>query len=108
MSATGEKHHDDATTDVVAKPGTPGSDTSSDHAALDPVAERKLLRKLDLTIFPVFFVVYVMAFLDRINISNAAIMGLKKELHLDVGSRFNVALFVSSPSLPSTDMLFKY
>ncbi|KAK0620765.1 major facilitator superfamily domain-containing protein [Immersiella caudata] len=34
-----------------------------------------------------------MAFLDRINISNAAIQGMTAELQLDVGNRFNVALF---------------
>lgn len=36
-------------------------------------AERRLVMKLDLIIFPVFFVVYIIAFLDCINISNAAI-----------------------------------
>ncbi|AEO69930.1 uncharacterized protein THITE_2069428 [Thermothielavioides terrestris NRRL 8126] len=34
-----------------------------------------------------------MAFLDRINISNASIQGMTAELHLDEGNRFNVALF---------------
>lgn len=92
MSATEEKQlADEATTDLQ-KPGSPSSDTS-DAAPIDPDAERRLLRKLDLTIFPVFFVVYMMAFLDRINISNASIQGLTAELHLDEGNRFNVALF---------------
>jgi hypothetical protein len=92
MSSTDEKQHaDEATTDVL-KPGSPGSETS--EAPIDPEAERKLLLKLDLIIFPVFFLVYMMAFLDRINISNASIQGLTKELQLDVDNRFNVALFV--------------
>jgi len=88
----------------------PGSDnassTSDDGLPIDPKAERKLLMKLDFMIWPVFFVIYMMAFLDRINISNAAIQGLTAELHLDVDNRFNVALFVRSfparppPSLP--------
>lgn len=60
---------------------------------LDAAAERRLVRKLDLIIFPVFFIIYTMAFLDRINISNAAIQGLTAELRLDVGSRFSIALF---------------
>ena len=61
---------------------------------VDPKAEGRLVMKLDLIIFPVFFTIYMMAFLDRINISNASIQGMTRELHLDEGSRFNVALFV--------------
>jgi hypothetical protein len=99
MSSADEKQHaDEATTDVL-KPGSPASETSD--APIDPEAERKLLMKLDLIIFPVFFVVYMMAFLDRINISNASIQGLTKELQLDVDNRFNVALFVCCPTAPS-------
>jgi hypothetical protein len=74
-------------------PKSPSLDTTSSDAT-DPQAERKLLLKLDLMLWPVFFVIYMMAFLDRINISNAAIQGLTAELHLDEGNRFNVALFV--------------
>jgi len=92
MSHADEKHHAEEATTDVAKPGSPSSEASDEP--IDPEAERKLLRKLDLIIFPVFFVVYMMAFLDRINISNASIQGLTKELHLDEGNRFNVALFV--------------
>ncbi|AEO57794.1 hypothetical protein MYCTH_2304423 [Thermothelomyces thermophilus ATCC 42464] len=81
---------------VVAK-DSPAESASScaetSPAPIDPKAERRLLMKLDLIIFPVFFIIYLMAFLDRINISNAAIQGLTQELHLDVGSRFNVVLF---------------
>ncbi|KAK4125794.1 MFS general substrate transporter [Parathielavia appendiculata] len=92
MSSADEKQRVDAATADVLKPGSPSSDTSDD-APIDPLAERRLLRKLDLIIFPVFFVVYMMAFLDRINISNASIQGLTSELKLDQGNRFNVALF---------------
>ncbi|KAJ6441384.1 putative transporter C11D3.18C [Purpureocillium lavendulum] len=59
---------------------------------IDPKAERRLVAKLDLVIVPVFFLIYLMAFLDRINIGNAAIMGLTQELDLDQGNRFNIAL----------------
>jgi hypothetical protein len=78
---------------------SPSSDTSD--APIDPKAERRLLLKLDLFLFPVFFVIYTMAFLDRINISNASIQGMTAELHLDEGNRFNVALFVCAPSPPN-------
>jgi hypothetical protein len=107
MSVADEKQHIDhdagAATDLVARPGSesPCSDDElNDAAPIDPQAERRLVRKLDLVIFPVFFVVYMMAFLDRINISNANIQGMSAELHLDEGNRFNVALFVCLPSLP--------
>lgn len=63
--------------------------------AADSAAERRLVRKLDLIIFPIFFILYMMSFLDRINISNAKIQGMNEELNL-TGHRFNVALFVSS------------
>lgn len=85
------------------------SGTSTDHrssssatfnAPVNPKAEAGLVMKLDLIIFPVFFTIYMMAFLDRINISNASIQGMTQELHLDEGSRFNVALFVCYPSFP--------
>jgi len=95
-----------ATTNPPPPPKSPpGSDNASsasdDGLPIDPKAERKLLMKLDFMIWPVFFVIYMMAFLDRINISNAAIQGLTAELHLDVDNRFNVALFVRSfPARP--------
>lgn len=70
------------------------ANASDSGKPIDHRAERKLLLKLDLMLWPVFFVIYMMAFLDRINISNAAIQGMTTELHLDQGNRFNVALFV--------------
>lgn len=91
MSSLEEKPHGDAGE-------SPRSDTPD--APIDPKAERRLVMKLDLIIFPVFFLIYMMAFLDRINISNASIQGLTSELHLDVGNRFNVALFVCRLPLP--------
>jgi hypothetical protein len=61
---------------------------------IDPKAERKLLMKLDLYIYPPLFIIYMMSFLDRINISNARIQGMTEEINLS-GNRFNIALFVS-------------
>jgi hypothetical protein len=97
MSSLGEKQHDaDAGAADVSPPQSPCSDTP-----IDPKAERRLVMKLDFTIFPVFFIIYMMAFLDRINISNAAIQGLTQELDLGRDSRFNVALFVCCLPPPS-------
>lgn len=78
-------------------PRTAGADAMKpDDEPIDPKAERKLLWKLDLVIYPIFFVIYMMSFLDRINISNAKIQGMDKDLGLNEGNRFAVALFVST------------
>lgn len=37
-------------------------------ASIDPVAEKKLLRKCDLYVLPPLFVLFLLAFLDRTNI----------------------------------------
>lgn len=69
------------------------SDSDDAKPEIDPAAERKLLLKLDLIIYPVFIVMYMLSFLDRISISNARIQGMVPDLDL-VGNRFNIALFV--------------
>jgi len=56
-------------------------------------AERRLVWKCDLHILPVLFVMYTFAFLDRINIGNAKIQGLMKDLHMD-GHQYNIALLI--------------
>jgi hypothetical protein len=100
MSLSDEKqavdgHQVTAVHDVESKLSDKGLDSpTTDTSPIDPAAERRLLWKLDLTIFPVLYVVYMMSFLDRINISNARIQGLTKELDL-TGNKFNIALFVS-------------
>jgi hypothetical protein len=60
---------------------------------IDPVAEKKLLRKCDLHVLPPLFVLFLMAFLDRTNIGNAKIQGLTEDLHM-TGPDYNIALFV--------------
>ena len=46
------------------------------------INERKVMNKIDLRVVLVLCLLYLLAFLDRVNISNAAIFGLKEELHL--------------------------
>lgn len=75
-----------------------------DHCPIDATAERKLLLKLDFVIWPVFFIIYMMSFLDRINISNARIQGMAEDLDLSRGSRFNVALFVRFSKHSNTEL----
>ncbi|KAK5065099.1 hypothetical protein LTR84_000935 [Exophiala bonariae] len=67
------------------------------HVAAVMVAERerekKLIRKIDLQLLPILFLMLIAAFLDRINIGNARLFGLESDLSMQ-GDQFNIALFV--------------
>lgn len=60
---------------------------------IDRAAEKRLLRKCDLHVVPVITVLYMLAFIDRINIGNARIQGLENDLRMK-GDNYNIALFV--------------
>ncbi|KAI0842916.1 MFS general substrate transporter [Hypoxylon sp. FL0890] len=87
--------------DVNESSGLDGNGgSSSSHSSLGPetafrsnVNEAKLLRKTDLHVLPILFIIYLIAFLDRVNISNALTMGLPAELGL-TGQQPNVALTI--------------
>ncbi|POS79205.1 major facilitator superfamily transporter [Diaporthe helianthi] len=68
----------------------PSSAYASSHTTVDPVAEAKLLRKLDRWLAPMMVVAFLVAYLDR---SNIAIAGMNEDLHL-TGNRLNVAVTV--------------
>lgn len=42
--------------------------TSEDDLHIDRAEEKRLVRKLDMRLFPILMLLYVMAFLDRVNI----------------------------------------
>ncbi|KAF2703236.1 MFS general substrate transporter [Pleomassaria siparia CBS 279.74] len=79
---------------AAVRTGTP---TSSDHqlprAPFDKAAESRLLRKLDLKVLPILWLLYLVCFVDRSNIGNAKIQGMDVELKLK-GQRYNIAVFV--------------
>jgi len=56
--------------------------------------ERVIRRKIDWHTVPLVTVLYMLTFLDRINIGNARVQGLGDELQLNVGVRFNWALSI--------------
>ncbi|KAI9361140.1 major facilitator superfamily domain-containing protein [Zopfochytrium polystomum] len=66
---------------------------------IDPAQERIILRKIDIRIIPWMLVMYLLSFLDRVNIGNARILGsnaqgvgtMEIDLHL-TGSQYNWAL----------------
>ena len=57
------------------------------------INESALIRKIDLRVVPIVCLIYIFAFLDRVNIANAAVYGMKEELGL-VGNQYNVALTI--------------
>jgi len=58
-------------------------------AAIDPIAEKKLLRKIDIHLIPILWLLFLCAFIDRINIGNARIQGLEEDLGM-AGSDYNM------------------
>ncbi|KAH7166485.1 major facilitator superfamily domain-containing protein [Dactylonectria macrodidyma] len=55
--------------------------------------DRKLVFRIDTHVVPCLCLMYILAFLDRVNIANANIFGLSEELKLD-GTKYNVALLI--------------
>lgn len=66
---------------------------SPDLTPIDPALERKVVRKCDLHVVPILTALFMFAFLDRINIGNARILGLEEDLGMG-GHQYNIALFV--------------
>ncbi|KAJ7504247.1 MFS general substrate transporter [Mycena galericulata] len=63
----------------------------SHKLGIDPKAERKLVRKLDWTLLPLFTLIYCTNFVDRTAIGNAKIAGIEKDLGM-AGFDYNIAL----------------
>jgi hypothetical protein len=56
--------------------------------------EAKVLRKVDYRLIPILGLLYSVAGLDRVNLSNARIAGMNKDLRFDIGDRYSIALLV--------------
>ena len=56
--------------------------------------ETKLVTKIDLHVIPFLCIMYLLAFLDRVNIANANVFGLSKELNIEGGNKYNNALVI--------------
>ncbi|THD00310.1 hypothetical protein EYZ11_000203 [Aspergillus tanneri] len=65
-----------------------------DHPPLTNTTERKLMAKIDWHTVPCLCIMYLLALLDRVNISNAAVLGLKQDLHIFDGTKYNTALTI--------------
>ncbi|THV53252.1 hypothetical protein BGAL_0055g00110 [Botrytis galanthina] len=91
ISPCREKHSSIAAKEV----DTAASEVST--CQINPSIEKSLLRKLDLHVVLPLMILFVLAFLDRVNIGNAKIQGMTGELKM-VGNDFNVALMIFFPS----------
>ncbi|KAJ5085758.1 hypothetical protein N7532_010529 [Penicillium argentinense] len=77
------------------------AEASSEHDVqfgnIDPAREKKLLLKLDLFICPLVMLIFLVAYLDRSNLGNAAVAGMPEDIGL-VGNQLGnaVSLFYAT------------
>ncbi|KAK2793488.1 hypothetical protein FQN51_001245 [Onygenales sp. PD_10] len=74
-------------------PDTPVVTETQPFESIDAKAEKAVVWKCDLHVVPILSFLMCLAFLDRINIGNARLMGLEEDLNME-GHQFNIALFV--------------
>ncbi|KAG2170643.1 hypothetical protein JADG_010382 [Aureobasidium aubasidani] len=60
---------------------------------VDPDIERRVVRKCDWWVVPAPTVMFMLSFIDRVNIANAKIEGMLTDLHM-VKHDYNIALFI--------------
>ncbi|KAK4501270.1 hypothetical protein PRZ48_007077 [Zasmidium cellare] len=60
---------------------------------IDSYTEKRILRKLDLTLIPMLWLLMIVSFADRSAIGNAKIQGMDIDLHL-TGNKYNMAVMV--------------
>lgn len=56
--------------------------------------ETKVIRKVDCRLIPILGLLYSVAGLDRVNLSNARVAGMDEDLRFDIGNRYSIALLV--------------
>lgn len=65
------------------------ADESGNHT--NPVQARRILRKVDWRIIPLLQFLYMLTFLDRVNIGNARLWNLEKDLDMS-GYQYNIVV----------------
>ncbi|KAF3994084.1 hypothetical protein FT663_00104 [Candidozyma haemuli var. vulneris] len=78
----------------------------------EDIDKKKLTRKIDLRLLPIFTVLFLLSFLDRGNIGNAKIEGLAEDLNLE-GNQYNLCLtiffiFYATAEIPSNMILKRW
>ena len=77
----------------VAKLGYGGSGKVAAKEMYPHINEAALVRKIDMQVIPVLCLLFFFTVLDRINIANAEVYGMSKDIGL-VGNQYNVALAI--------------
>ncbi|KAG6016728.1 hypothetical protein E4U41_004366 [Claviceps citrina] len=73
----------------------PADDDDPDLKCPPHTTHRRLMTKIDLHVIPFLCLMYLLAFLDRVNIANAKLYHLREDLDmLDPPSRFNTAIVI--------------
>ncbi|CAN9192511.1 unnamed protein product [Alternaria alternata] len=76
-------------TDSTADKANESDPTSDGELTWTPEEETKVRRKLDRVIVPLTTLLYLLCFLDRVNVGNALIQGMAVDLDLNRDFRFN-------------------
>lgn len=96
MGSTPDLEHSQelpAKSEIEANMAASQLENDSTQVAPDRQLEKQVVHKLDRRLAPMFAVLYFIAYLDRSNIGNAAIVGLTDDLRLS-GSQFSTAVSV--------------
>ncbi|KAH8801421.1 major facilitator superfamily domain-containing protein [Xylogone sp. PMI_703] len=65
---------------------------SHEVVTFDPQVSKRVVRKYDIRLLTFFLLINLFSFIDRVNIGNARLLGLSKDLDLGIGLRYNIAL----------------
>ena len=68
-------------------------DTEQQRRETKPINDRRLMWKIDFHLVPALCLLYILAFLDRVNIANARLFSLEKDLNL-TGNQYNICLVI--------------
>lgn len=69
--------------------------------AIDPTAERRLVRKIDMMVIPFICITYLITYIDKATLGYAAVFHLKDDLHLH-GQQYSwLGISTASPAHPT-------
>ncbi|KAL6249305.1 hypothetical protein RBB50_003158 [Rhinocladiella similis] len=103
MASTEEKTFCDTKVDMDCVMSQSGQQDASGTIYLAPAEERRLVRKIDLHLMPVMFLLYLFQYLDKTSLGYTAIMGILEDTKLSgsqyawVSSFFYVGFLIASP-----------
>ncbi|CAO2650158.1 Nn.00g014500.m01.CDS01 [Neocucurbitaria sp. VM-36] len=93
LSASEHKVHKDSEGQSTPPLKIEDVENPGSSRVIDAETEKRLLRKLDIRIIPMVCWIYLMNFMDRVNIGNARLYGLEDDLGL-VGNQFQIAVSI--------------